>query len=281
MSVASGAEAHPIQGYLLDLDGTVYRGERAIPGAPEAIAALRSRGRRVVFLTNKPLHSREAYAEKLTGLGIPADPDDIVSSSCVLARYLADRTPRARVFAIGEPPLLHELEQAGLVLSEDPQEVDVVVAAFDRTFDYRKLDIGFQAIRRGARFVATNPDRSCPVDGGEIPDAAGVIAALEATTGRPVDEVVGKPSPLIVAAALDRLGLPAERCAIVGDRLETDVAMGQAAGLTTILTLTGITSRKELAGSPHTPAFVVDSLAGLAALDDRLARGAPPRDGSA
>ena len=277
MSVPSGAEAHPIQGYLLDLDGTVYRGERAIPGAPEAIAALRSRGRRIVFLTNKPLHSREAYAEKLAGLGIPADTDDIVSSSYVLARYLADRTPRARVFAIGEPPLLRELEQAGLVLSEDPQEVDVVVAAFDRTFDYRKLDIGFQAIRRGARFVATNPDRSCPIDGGEVPDAAGVIAALEATTGRPVDEVVGKPSPLIVAAALDRLGLPAERCAIVGDRLETDMAMGRAAGLTTILTLTGITSRKELAGSPHPPAFVVDSLAGLAALDDRLARGAPPR----
>jgi HAD superfamily hydrolase (TIGR01457 family) len=271
---ASKEVLSPIDGYLLDLDGTVYRGDRAILGAAETIATLRSRGRRLVFLTNKPLHSREAYAEKLSGLGIPAAEDDIVTSSYVLARRLADRAPQARVFAIGEPPLLLELEHAGMVLSENPQEVDVVVAAFDRTFDYHKLDIAFQAIKRGAWFVATNPDRSCPVDGGEIPDAAGVIAALEATTGRTVDEVVGKPSPLIVAAALDRVGLPAQRCAIVGDRLETDMAMGLAAGLTTIVTLTGITTRDALAGSPYAPAFVIDSLADLAALDARCARSA-------
>jgi len=274
VSPVPGGDAHPLEGYLLDLDGTVYRGDRAVPGAAGAIAALRARGRRIAFLTNKPLHSREAYAEKLAELDIPASAADIVTSAAVLAQHLASGTPEARVFAIGEPPLLAELERAGLVLSDDPREVDVVVAAFDRTFDYRKLDIGFQAIKRGARFVATNPDRSCPVDGGEIPDAAGVIAALEATTGRSVDEVVGKPSLLIVGAALERLGLPADRCAIVGDRLETDMAMGRAAGLTTILTLTGVTTREALAASRDGPAFVIDSLADLPALDVRLAQGA-------
>ena len=116
------------------------------------------------------------------------------------------------------------------------------MVAFDRTFDYRKLDVALQAVtRHGARLVGTNPDRTCPVEGGEIPDAAGMIGAVEGVTGRKVDPIVGKPSAITLAVALDRLGLPAGDCVIVGDRLETDIAMGRAAGLATILVLTGVT----------------------------------------
>jgi len=262
--------AHPILGYLLDLDGTVYLGKRLITGAAEAIETLRARGRRIVFLTNKPLYSRQEYAKKLATFGIPTKEDDVISSSYVLARYLADRAPGARVYAIGEPPLLAELEQARLSLCDDPERIEYVVAAFDRTFDYRKLNIGFQAIRRGAHFVATNPDRTCPVDGGELPDAAGVIAALEATTGKQVEIAVGKPSPYIVSVALDRLGVPREQCAVVGDRLETDIRMAKAAGLTAILTLTGVTSRADLTSSKIEPNYVIESIAALTDLDERL-----------
>jgi len=112
----------------------------------------------------------------------------VINSSYVLARYLADRAPGSKVFAIGESPLLAELEEAGLSLCDDPEKVEYVIAAFDRTLTYEKLNIGFQAIRRGSHFVATNPDRTCPIEGGEIPDAAGVIAALEATTGKKVEQ---------------------------------------------------------------------------------------------
>lgn len=259
-----------VNGYLLDLDGTVYLGKCLITGAVEAIETLRARGRRIVFLTNKPLYSRQEYAKKLATLGIPAEEGDVISSSYVLARYLANRAPGARVYVIGEPPLLAELEQAGLSLCEDPERIEYVIAAFDRTFNYRKLNIGFQAIQRGAHFVATNPDCTCPVDGGELPDAAGVIAALEATTGKQIEVVAGKPSPHIVSVALDRLGVPREQCAVVGDRLETDIQMAKAAGLTAILTLTGITSRADLVSSKIEPDYVIENIAALSDLDERL-----------
>lgn len=264
-----------INGYLLDLDGTVYLGERLIAGAGMAIETLRARGRKIVFLTNKPLHSRADYAEKLTHLGVSASAEDVVTSSYVLARYLAERVPGARVFAIGEEPLLKELRGAGLVLTDAPEQVNYVVAAFDRTFDYRKLNIGFQALRRGARFIATNPDRTCPVEGGEIPDAAAVIAALEATSLRKVETIVGKPSIHMTQAGLRQLGVPAKQAAMVGDRLETDVAMGLSGGLTAILTLSGVTTRQILDISNIKPDYIIENLVELPALDERLAVGIP------
>jgi len=259
-----------LRGYLLDLDGTVYLGDHLIDGAAETISALRERGRRIVFLTNKPLYSRADYAQKLSNLGIETSEGDVITSSYVLARYLADRAAGARVYAIGEPPLLAELEEVGLSLCDDPKKIEYVIAAFDRTFTYEKLDIGFQAIRRGAHFVATNPDRTCPVDGGEIPDAAAVIAALEATTGKKVEVVAGKPSPVIVSVAIDRLGVCRGECAMVGDRLETDMRMARDAGLTGILTLSGVTSRMDLSGSKIQPNYVIESIAALSDLDAKL-----------
>ena len=244
------------RGYIFDLDGTIYLGEKAIPGAPAVIAKLRRLGSGLVFLSNKPLQQRHVYAEKLTRLGIPAATDDVINSSLVLTQYLVREMPGATVFAIGEQPLLDELAAAGLALSESPEEIEVVIASFDRTFDYRKLDIGYQALRLGARFLATNADRTCPVEGGELPDAAAVIGALEGCTGRTVELVAGKPSALIVDAALGCLGLPAEACLMVGDRLETDILAGQRTGLLTLLVLSGITDQAMMAGSEIQPDLV-------------------------
>lgn len=279
--------AAPFQGYIFDLDGTVYLGERLIPGAADAIAELRARGAGVLFLTNKPLYSRADYARKLTGLGIPAGPDDVVNSSAVMADFLRREAPGARVYCIGEPSLLQELADAGMQLVADPRlagaEVDFVVAAFDRTFDYDKLDCALQAIKKGARFVATNADRTCPVDGGEIPDCAGIIAAIEAVSGQAVEVVVGKPHPLTVQAALNKLGLPAERCLMVGDRLETDIAMGNKAGMKTALVLTGVSTRadveKAAAAGIAWPDFVIGSVAevpGLSPAGDGARAWRPP-----
>lgn len=259
-----------IAGYIFDLDGTVYRGERLTPRARDATSILRARGRRIVFLSNNPLFSPRDYAEKLTRLGIPAEEEEIVTSSFVLARCLAREAPRAKVFAIGEAPLLIELCRVGLELCEDPKRIEYVVAAFDRTFDYRKLNIAFQALKRGAHFYATNPDRTCPVENGEIPDAAAVIAALEATTGRKVEKIFGKPSRYMIEAALEILGLPPERCAVVGDRLETDIRMAKENGLLGILVLTGVTRPEDLERSPIKPDHVLPSLAELPALDEKI-----------
>ena len=140
-------------------------------------------------------------AAKLTRLGVPAAPDDVINSSLVLARYLRERDPGAPVFVIGEPPMLEEMRAHGFEVRGD-ERVRWVVIAFDRTFDYAKLNTALQAVKQGARLIATNPDRTCPVEGGEIPDCAGMIAAVEAVTDRKVETIVGKPSPIILEVAL-------------------------------------------------------------------------------
>jgi phosphoglycolate/pyridoxal phosphate phosphatase family enzyme len=231
----------PHRGWLFDLDGTVYVGDALIPGAATTIGALREAGRRVAFLSNNPLQSPAEYARKLMRLGIPATGDDVITSSVVLARHLARLDPGAPVFVIGEISLIAALRAAGLEPRSDAH-VRWVVISFDRTFDYDKLNVALQAVtRHEAHLIATNPDRTCPVDGGEIPDCAGMIAAVEAVTDRKVDIVVGKPSPIMLEEALEVVALPAGQCAIVGDRLDTDIAMGKRQGMGTVLVLTGIT----------------------------------------
>jgi NagD protein len=249
-----------LKGVIFDLDGTVYLGDRLIPGADRVIRRLRDEGRRVVFLSNKPLYTREHYAAKLTGLGIPTAPEEVVNSTFVLIRYLTKMAPGTKVFVIGEPPFLKEMEQAGFILSDNPDEIETVVAAFDRTFDYQKLNTAFQALKRGARFLATNPDRTCPIEGGEIPDCAGVIAALEAVTGRKVEVVVGKPSPITVQIILEILGLKADECLLIGDRIETDIRMGLESGMKTALVMTGVTTPEIQKASSIKPDYIFQSI---------------------
>jgi HAD superfamily hydrolase (TIGR01450 family) len=247
------------QGIVFDLDGTVYRQDQLIPGAPEAIERLRRQAHPIAFVTNA-IESQAEHAAKLARFNIPANPDEVITASSVLTRHLSRQIPGATVFAISDPPLLEELS-AHFRLSQDPDEIDVVIASCDRTFDYHKLNIAFQALRRGARFWATNADATCPVPGGELPDAGAVIGALEGCSQRKVELVVGKPSPLVVEAALERLGRPAQECLIVGDSLETDIVMGHHAGMRTALVLTGVTQRADLTHAAAQPDYVLDSIA--------------------
>ncbi len=252
----------PHRGWLFDLDGTIYLGERLVPGADRVIAALRAAGRRVAFLSNKPLSTRADYAEKLTRLGIPASADNVVNSSIVLARHLRNLDPGASVFVIGEPPLIAELRAHGFEVRPD-HRVRWVVIAFDRTFDYAKLNTALQAVRAGARLIATNPDRTCPTEDGEIPDCAGMIGAVEAVTGHRVEIIVGKPSPIILDVALATLGVPASDAVIVGDRLDTDTMMGRRLGLARVLVLSGITRADDPRIAEIRPDLVVGSVAEL------------------
>ena len=149
---------------------------------------------------------------------------------------------------------------AGFTLTENAHETDAVIASFDRTFSYRKLQIAFDAIRAGARFFATNADRFCPVPGGGEPDGAAIIAAIEACTDTQVEAVVGKPSRYMSEAILNLVQLPPSRCIIVGDRLETDVQMGLNVGMASALVLTGATTREMFDTSSIRPTYVIDSL---------------------
>ena len=249
------------KGFIFDLDGTVYLGDKLIPGADRVIRLLREKGRKIIFLSNKPIQTREDYASKLTRLGIPTQPTEVVNSTLVMTNYLKKDAPQAKLFVVGETPFVEELRKAGFTIAEEPREIEYVVVAFDRTFDYRKLNTAFQAIKLGAHFVATNPDRTCPVEGGEIPDCAGMIAAIEAVTQKKVEVIVGKPSPLIVQAALEVMGLRPDDCILIGDRLETDIKMGRESGIATGIVLTGVTDEKTLKESPIHPDFIFQSIA--------------------
>lgn len=261
-----GAPDRTYKGFIFDLDGTVYLGESLIPGAQETIATLRQHAG-VVFLSNKPINTREQYAEKLTRLGIPTAPKDVINSSAVMAAYLTDRSPGATVYCVAEAPMIDEMRAAGFRVVEHPSEigyrVDVVVAAFDRTFDYYKLDNAYQCIKRGADFVATNSDRTCPVEGGEIPDCASMIGAIrEATTVAP-SIIVGKPHPLTAQAALTRLGLGPDQCLMIGDRVETDMRMGLEAGIETALVLTGVSDEARMVREGVYPHFIMQGISTL------------------
>ena len=223
------------------MDGTVYLSDALIPGADRVIRLLREDGRKVTFLSNKPIQTREDYASKLTRLGIPTQPDEVINSTFVMTNYLKKAAPGAKLFVVGETPFVEELRRGGFTITEEPKEIQYVVVAFDRTFDYHKLNVAFQAIKLGAHFVATNPDRTCPVEGGEIPDSAGMIAAIEAVTSKKVELIVGKPSPLIIETALEVMGLKPDDCILIGDRLETDIKMGKESGIATGIVLTGVT----------------------------------------
>jgi len=258
----SSLQQLPQRGWLFDLDGTIYLGEALVPGAAETVAALRADGRRVAFLSNKPLQTRGEYAQKLTRLGVPAVAEDVINSSLVLARHLATLDPGAPVFVIGEPPLISELRAHGFEVRPD-HHVRWVVIAFDRTFDYAKLHTALRAVRQGARLIATNPDRTCPTEDGEIPDCAGMTAAVEAVSGARVEVVVGKPSPIILDVALARLGVAAPDAVIVGDRIETDIVMGKRLGLATVLVLTGVTRADDPRVAEIAPDLVLPSIRDL------------------
>jgi HAD superfamily hydrolase (TIGR01450 family) len=252
------------QGYALDLDGTVYLGAALLPGAAETIARIRGQGSRVVFLTNNPLRSADSYAQRLTGLGIPAIPGDVVTPLSVLTAYLAERHPGLAVLTVAEPLVDQTLAAAGIKVTAEPTAAGVVVVSFDRTFSYAKLLSAYRAVRHfGASIVATNPDPFCPTPDGGLPDCAAMLAAVEACTGARAEAVLGKPSEHMAAELLRRLAVPAREAAVVGDRLSTDVALARSLGMTSVLVLSGATTADEVPGSPQRPDHVIDGIAAL------------------
>ncbi len=262
-SAAYSAPARLYSAYIFDLDGTVYLGENLLPTAGPTIERLRAMGKRTVFLSNNPTYTCAEMAHKLTRLGLPTSVEDVINSSLVMAHFLQRHLPGGRLFVIGEQPLLDVLSEAGFELTDDPTRIDAVIASFDRTFVYRKLQIAFDALRAGARFFATNADRYCPVPGGGQPDAAAIIAAIEACTGRTVEAVVGKPSLHMANAVLSLVDAAPQDCIMTGDRIETDVLMGLEAGMAAALTLTGATQLDDALRFPVQPTYIIERLSDL------------------
>ena len=245
-----------ISGIILDLDGTVYLGNEAIPGAAGFVARAREEGMRPLFVTNRANRTGETICSQLNNLGIACDLPDILTSAQATAGYLKE----GKVYYVGEDGLGQALEDHGLVISEDSP--DYVVVGFDRSFDYAKLKKACRLIDRGAKFIATNPDKGLRTENGISPGTGAIVAAVAAGCG--VDPVIiGKPEPLIVEMALERLGMKAEEVIMVGDNVTTDIPAGQRAGLRTALILTGISTRQDAENSAAKPTWTVNNYEAL------------------
>lgn len=251
--------------YVFDLDGTIYLGDELLPGAKRLIDTLRAQNIPVRFLSNNPTKDPQMYVEKLAGLGIDAPIGDIANTVVTMTRWLLAHHPEATVFPIAEQPLIDALAQAGIAMSDDPEQIDIVIASYDRGFNYKKLQIAFDAIwyHKRAFLVGTNPDKYCPFPGGRgEPDCAAIIAAIEACTGTTCQLTVGKPNPITIHESLSGLDIPLERCVMVGDRLHTDIKMAVDTGMKSALVLTGDSNLADVAACDPAdrPTWIIEQI---------------------
>jgi len=252
-----------VRGFLLDMDGTFYLDDRLLEGALRFIDLLRVQEKEFLFLTNNSSRHRGQYAEKIRRLGLPIADDAVLTSGEATALYLKERHPGAAIFLAGTPSLEEEFRQHGFQLVQhDPQ---FLVLGFDTTLTYQKLWALCDFVRAGVPYIATHPDFNCPTENGFMPDVGAMIAFVEAATGRRPDLVVGKPNRLIVDAAAAKMHLPVSQLAMIGDRLYTDIALGQTSGIVTVLVLSGETKVEDLRDSPFKPDYIFQNLAEVAA----------------
>ncbi|MDR2007143.1 MAG: HAD-IIA family hydrolase [Acidaminococcales bacterium] len=250
-----------IKCFLFDMDGTVYLGSRLLPGAAETLAALKAGGRKYCFLTNNSSRDPAYYRNKLRKMGIETKSADIIISSHSLLDYLSGQ-PGRRLFVLGVGALKSLLRKGGhTVVSEGGRAVDYVVVGFDTGLNYKNLVIACQYVDGGAPYIATHPDVRCPLeDGRYIPDCGSLLALIKAATGKDCLITAGKPSRYMIAAALRRTGFKPEELAVVGDRLYTDIALGCAAGIFSILLLSGETTVKDLENSAWQPDLILNGI---------------------
>lgn len=260
------ALADDFDGFLVDLDGVVWVGREMVPGAVEALRELSEAGKRIAFVTNNPGRPASTYAERLRDAGVPAEAEQVVTAGEATAGLAAERAGRgATAFAIGAPAFHETVAAAGLELLEGEagREAAAVLVSGHRGFDYEELLTATLALQGGAKLFATSRDPTLPMPGGAWPGTGAVLAAVETASGARA-EIGGKPEPALFERARERLG-GAERVAMVGDRVSSDIAGGRRAGLATILVLSGATTREEAASAAPRPDHVVARLADLVA----------------
>jgi len=254
------------QGYLIDMDGVLYRGTELIPGADLFVHQLRRRDIPFRFLTNNSQRTRRDVVRKLSRMGMEVEEKHVFTCAMATARYLAMQKPRGTAFVIGEGGLLNALHENGYaVVDHDP---DYVVVGEGRTFNLELVEAAVRMICAGAKLIATNLDPNCPTQNGLRPGCGAMVAMLETATGVKAFSV-GKPSPVIMRAARKELGLSTDETTMIGDTMETDILGGVQLGFHTVLVLTGGTQRADLVRYAYSPEIVVDSLAEFADMLDQ------------
>ena len=251
------------EAFILDLDGCVYVGDRLTPGSDKAVERLKEIGVKIMYLTNNSGHTSREYCDKLKGLGIECTEDQVLTSGEVAATYIMENSGRSKILAITGRGFKEYCERIGHILLPFDRwdEAEYVVVGLDREVNYWKLRAGLRAILKGARFIATNTDKTYPASDGLDPGAGAIVAALKESSGVE-PEVIGKPSRIIMESALRRLKMRPDEILVVGDRFETDILAGKSIGADTALVLTGVTRKEDIVGLPPNlrPTYMAEDL---------------------
>lgn len=251
-------ELEDIDLFLFDMDGTVYIGEREIEGSFDTIRALRQCGKRICFFTNNSSKSAEDYIEKLHRMGLEISRDEIYTSGEVTCEYINREYPGKTVFVMGNQKLKKEFLKHNIKVTED--NPDLCVLGFDTEFEYNKLYRFCKEINKGKPYIATHPDMNCPADDCPMPDIGGMILFINATIDKNPDIIIGKPEKEAGEGVKRKYSLPANKIAMVGDRLYTDIAFGNNNGFRSVLVLTGETTTDMLKNAKTQPDIVLTAV---------------------
>lgn len=245
------------KGFIIDMDGVLYHGNKLLPGVKEFVQWLKKDHKKFVFLTNSSERTPKELKEKLMRLGIQVDTSVFYTSALATAMFLASQKPRGSAFIIGEAGLINALYNVGYTMNNvDP---DFVVMGETRTYSYEKLENAVNLVLKGAKLVGTNPDLTGPIENGIAPATKSLIAPIELSTSRNA-YFVGKPNPLMMRNALKKIGCKREESIIIGDRMDTDIVAGIESEIDTCLVLSGITDRKIMAGFAYQPRFILNGV---------------------
>jgi len=255
--------AAAIRGILCDMDGVIYHGNRILPGTLDFIAWLRRTGIPFLFLTNSSERSPRELSEKLHRLGVDIEEPHFYTSAMATAAFLASQTPGGSAYVIGQPGLINALYGAGF--STNDVNPDYVIVGETPMYTYETIKKAVTLVRNGAKLIGTNPDLTGPAENGIIPACGALVAPIELSTGVKA-YFVGKPNPLMMRTGLNLLGCPRENALIVGDRMDTDIISGIEAGIETVLVLSGVTQREDLARFGFGPDYILDHVGQLPAL---------------
>ena len=244
-------------GFMIDLDGTIYKGKNVIPGAVEFVNSLKERSIPFVFLTNNSASDQAHYYNKLKGMGFDIEMKDILSSTVAAVRYIKKRFPGKKVFPLGTELFVKEIISHGIAVTE--KDPEIVLLAFDKSITYEKLNKAYQFLLAGAEFIATHPDDLCPTEDGYDIDIGPFIRLLESMTGKAAT-VTGKPNRIMVEIAAETMNADPKGLWMIGDRIYTDIKMASDAGISSILVLSGETTAEDLVNSAERPTIVKNSV---------------------
>ncbi|HLR78982.1 MAG TPA: HAD-IIA family hydrolase [Bacillota bacterium] len=248
--------------YCFDLDGTVYVGDKLLPGVKETMQRLRTHNKKILFITNSPIRTRRNCLEHLQSLGVSCELDEIITAPLISAFYFLETAPDSPVYFTGEQAIQNKLNDY-INITENPLEAHYILVGLDRSFTYKKLNSAMTAVQNGAKLVVMNPDPNYPIPGGYMSDTMAIARAIETASNQPIYKIIGKPSRYYGQKVIDILKTTNDQCLIIGDRLETDIMLGKTNNFQTCLVLTGVSKQNDMKQTNIYPDYMIDNLFAL------------------